>query len=377
MLFGSITAQTLTADECTTPKNESGVCIYLTSCPVLLTVLSHRIKTKSVDDYNLLKNSHCGFEGRTTKVCCPLDETSPDSSLSLGEVIDEEVPSNEGRNSRSTLECGKIGINRDKIVGGTPAQLGSWPWIAALGYQDVNRDGDLRNDPLSWWCGGALITDRHVVTAAHCVKNNRVNSKLVAVRLGELDMNPDVADGATPVDIPIERTFVHSKYSTFDNTNDIALLKLQYPVTFSKFIQPICLLSASELNNINLAKTMPYVAGWGSTKSHQNDERKAPAVTSLMEVQVPIVNSTECRENYKNYRNVIDDRVICAGYAKGGKDSCRGDSGGPLMWPKKEQYFLMGVVSYGTKVCGQPNSPGVYTSVPSYLDWIDEKIQAS
>lgn len=112
--------------ECITPKNESGVCIYLTSCPVLLDVLSHRIKTKSVDDYNLLKKSHCGFEGRTTKVCCPLDETSPDS-LGLGEVVDEEVPSNEGRNLRSTLECGKIGINRDKIVGGKEAQLGENP----------------------------------------------------------------------------------------------------------------------------------------------------------------------------------------------------------------------------------------------------------
>lgn len=88
-------------------------------------VLNHRIKTKSADDYNLLKNSHCGFEGRTIKVCCPLDDISPDSTGS--KEIEEESTDDAGVSSailpfQST--CGKVGINHERIVGGIAAQLG-------------------------------------------------------------------------------------------------------------------------------------------------------------------------------------------------------------------------------------------------------------
>lgn len=104
-----------------TPKNESGICINLMNCPVLLVVLEHRIKTKSADDYSLLKKSQCGFEGRTPKVCCPLDETSGDV-IGLDSI--EEVPSNENRTIRSTLDCGKIVISGNRIVGGKISELG-------------------------------------------------------------------------------------------------------------------------------------------------------------------------------------------------------------------------------------------------------------
>lgn len=88
-------------------------------------VIDHRIKTKSTDDYNLLKKSHCGFEGRTIKVCCPLEDISPDSTGS--KEIEEDIPSTyDGISSRlpSQTTCGKIDINQDRIIGGNAAQLG-------------------------------------------------------------------------------------------------------------------------------------------------------------------------------------------------------------------------------------------------------------
>lgn len=118
----------LFSTECTTPKNERGVCIHLTSCPILLKVLNHRIKTKSDDDLNFLRTSHCGFDGRQAKVCCPLKEISPDS-LGMEEIVNEnEEPTTDGdalsSGSSSESTCGKIAVNRDKIVGGKNAELG-------------------------------------------------------------------------------------------------------------------------------------------------------------------------------------------------------------------------------------------------------------
>uniref|UniRef100_A0A2S2PAP4 Proclotting enzyme n=1 Tax=Schizaphis graminum TaxID=13262 RepID=A0A2S2PAP4_SCHGA len=155
--------------------------------------------------------------------------------------------------------------------------------------------------------------------------------------------------------------------------NDIALLKLKNTVTFNDLIQPICMPMTSKIKNIDMSRSMPFVAGWGSTEPTQT--YSAPAVTALMEVQVPITSTAECAKAYSHVPQIIiDDRVLCAGFPEGGKDSCRGDSGGPLMYPKGKQYYLMGIVSYGLKVCGQPGVPGVYTKVPSFMDWIVDKI---
>lgn len=115
-----------------------------------------------------------------------------------------------------------------------------------------------------------------------------------------------------------------------------------------------------------------------------------------MEVQVPVWDNEECKQPYVNHTNVIDDRVLCAGLAMGGKDSCKvliifilylyqlidhiifnylfqGDSGGPLMWHNENQYYLIGVVSYGYK-CGESDYPGIYTRVTYFVDWILDKI---
>lgn len=102
-----------------------------------------------------------------------------------------------------------------------------------------------------------------------------------------------------------------------------------------------------------------------------------PSSAWLQEVIVPIVDNQQCERAYGNTRALIDNRIICAGFARGGKDACQGDSGGPLMLGTNEKthlrYYQVGVVSYGLK-CAEPGYPGVYTRITSFLDWIQKNL---
>ncbi|KAE9537839.1 hypothetical protein AGLY_005811 [Aphis glycines] len=362
-IFGMATAQF--NNECNTPNFEKGICVDIKRCPKLLTLLENQRHVPSVLVY--LKKSFCGFEGRNTKVCCALENnvtpTKPNVQQQTGNIglgFKLKIP--------SETTCGISNVTRIRIIGGNPAELGSWPWIAALGYQSSNKN----NRAIQWNCGGTLITNSHVLTAAHCVHNIK-NAKMTTVRLGELDLDPEVMDNAMPLDVPVERIIIHEQYNGNKIANDIALVKLKNSVTFNELIQPICMPMSSAMKNIDMSRSLPFVAGWGTTLP--TFSYSVPKVTTLMEVQVPITNTEQCKNAYINEpAAVIDDRVLCAGYPEGGKDSCRGDSGGPLMFPKGKQYYLMGIVSFGHKRCGEPGFPGVYTRLPSFMDWVIDKI---
>ncbi|XP_050433643.1 venom protease-like isoform X2 [Adelges cooleyi] len=289
----------------------------------------------------------------------PTTTSRPTSSSSYETVTSSKLP------SQST--CGRSNATQNRIVGGAPADLDDWPWMVALGYQDLNNRQNTKTP--QWLCGGALISDRYVVTAAHCTVGIG-QRKLAIAHLGDLDLDSKVRDGAAPVDVPIERVMTHESYNAQDYTNDIALLKLETVVRFNQHIQPICLPIMSDLRTNLLVKSLPFVAGWGSTSF------RGPSSTALMEVQVPVVDNSECKRSFANKRTVIDERVLCAGYLTGGKDACQGDSGGPLMWPSGKQYYLVGVVSFGFK-CAEPGYPGVYTRVTHFVEWIAGRMNNS
>ncbi|CAH1738373.1 unnamed protein product [Aphis gossypii] len=362
-IFGMATAQF--NNECNTPNFEKGICVDIKRCPKLLTLLENQRHVPSVLVY--LKKSFCGFEGRNTKVCCALEDnvtpTKPNVQQQTGNIglgLKLKIP--------SETTCGISNVTRIRIIGGNPSELGSWPWIAALGYQSLNKN----NRAIQWNCGGTLITNSLVLTAAHCVHNIK-NAKMTTVRLGELDLDPEVMDNAMPLDVPVERIIIHEQYNENKIANDIALVKLKNSVTFNELIQPICMPMSSAMKNIDMSRSLPFVAGWGTTLP--TFSYSFPRVTTLMEVQVPITSTKQCKDAYANEpAAVIDDRVLCAGFPEGGKDSCRGDSGGPLMFPKGKQYYLMGIVSFGHKRCGEPGFPGVYTRLPSFMDWVIDKI---
>ncbi|XP_069015083.1 trypsin II-P29-like [Embiotoca jacksoni] len=236
------------------------------------------------------------------------------------------------------LDCG----TRDsKIIGGEDASEGSWPWHAALymyGY---------------FSCGGSLINDQWVLTAAHCTARDELqHAKIFLGRYNRTGANPN------EVSRTVEDIICHPKYNTPIFNNDICLLKLSAPVAFTKYIKPICL--ASE-NSTFYSGTSSWVTGFGIT-----DGNLLPDI--LQEVNVPIVGNNRCSCSYKdNYE--ITENMLCAGFGGGGKDSCYGDAGGPLMAKIGHRWVQSGVVSFGLG-CSRPNYTGAYTRVSQYQDWI-------
>ncbi|XP_069014900.1 trypsin II-P29-like [Embiotoca jacksoni] len=242
-------------------------------------------------------------------------------------------------NSGLLSDCGR----RDsKIIEGEDASEGSWPWQVALymyGY---------------FSCGGSLINDQWVLTSARCIARDELqHAKIFLGRYNRTGANPN------EVSRTLEDIICHPKYNTplfFDN--DICLLKLSAPVAFTKYIKPICL--ASE-NSTFYSGTSSWVTGFGIT-----DGNLLPDI--LQEVNVPVVGNNRCSCSYKdNYE--ITENMLCAGFGGGGKDSCYGDEGGPLMAKIGHRWVQSGVMSFGLG-CDRPNYPGTYTRVSQYQDWI-------
>lgn len=214
-------------------------------------------------------------------------------------------------------------------------------------------------------CGGALISRRYVMTAAHCIvgKDLPKSWSLKSVRLGEYDTNTDpdcISDGynsvvcaPSVVNVDIEKTIVHENYSPTNKhqLNDIALLRLSQDVKFTDYIKPICLPTSD-----NIASTL-WVAGWGKTENRSESNIK-------LKVSLPLSSRDKCERVYGAHGINLRSSQVCAGSEKG-KDTCRGDSGGPLMSVERTanniaRWTAVGIVSFGPHPCGMPDFSGNY-----------------
>ncbi|XP_034101912.1 trypsin-1 [Drosophila albomicans] len=245
---------------------------------------------------------------------------------------------------RECPACGCGNINtRHRIVGGQETEVHEYPWMAMLMWFG------------SFYCGASLVNDQYAVTAAHCV--NGFYHRLITVRLLEhnrQDSNVKI------VDRRVSRVLVHPNYSTVNFDSDIALIRFNEPVRLGIDMHPVCLPTPTE----TYAGQTAVVTGWGALSEG------GPVSDTLQEVEVPVLSQQECRDsNYGSSK--ITDNMICAGYVEeGGKDSCQGDSGGPMHVISGEQtYQLAGIVSWG-EGCAKPGSPGVYTRVSNFNEWI-------
>ncbi|XP_055308154.1 venom protease-like [Sitodiplosis mosellana] len=251
---------------------------------------------------------------------------------------------------------------RQFVVGGINSPQGGYPWMALLGY--VNNLGEQ-----SWKCGGSLITSRHVLTAAHCVIRT-----LTLARFGEHDINSD-QDGPVQ-DININRKNRHPNFNKRLGTNDIAILHLEHDVIFSNRVRPICIPTDEPMLSRSFVGETVSVAGWGRL---QEGGRSSNV---LQKLQLPVLNNFECKERFRTQGRLLsedqfDNSIICAGDLNGGHDSCQGDSGGPMMYPVqvggRSLFYQIGIISYGIG-CARVDTPGVYTRVSEFIDWIQDEI---
>ncbi|XP_073504996.1 transmembrane protease serine 9-like [Phyllobates terribilis] len=257
--------------------------------------------------------------------------------------------------SASQSVCGSPAFS-SRIVGGTDAVDGQWPWQASIQDQDGN------------FCGGSLISSQWVLSAAHCFKPIRPLAN-IKVLLGAYTLS---LDNPNSVLKRIDSVYKPPDYTSAAHTWDIALVKLDSPVSYTKYIQPICLPSASVTFPNGLEC---WVTGWGDIDNYVS----LPYPNTLQNVKVPLMDHKTCDEMYhwntgiSSSYTIVDDTMICAGYTEGGKDSCQGDSGGPLMCKVQGIWYQAGVVSWGDR-CALLYRPGVYTLVPVYTSWIQSYV---
>ncbi|XP_012265988.2 uncharacterized protein LOC105691829 [Athalia rosae] len=366
------------ANDCQTPRNAPGYCVEISQCDELVQLLQARPLRN--DAYDLLKQSHCGFQGKDPKVCCPSLGTSTrprGDQANPGVVTDNSGPTNVGTwdlssNRNLPSECGEDLTQR--VVGGERTDLSEFPWMALLEYTKPNGRTTA--------CGGVLISKRYVMTAAHCIKGKDLPKSwnLVGVRLGEYDTSTDrdcLPDGRDsvycaddPVTVGIEEQIAHEDYKpqSRDQSNDIALLRLSRDVPFTSFIRPICLPP-----NSSTSSRFFFVAGWGKTETRSESNVK-------LKLKIPLAEPAQCSSVYQAASINLGSSQLCAGGERG-RDSCRGDSGGPLMSVAMSnrgtlQWTAAGIVSFGPSPCGMQNWPGVYTRVSSFMPWILSKIRA-
>ena len=238
-----------------------------------------------------------------------------------------------------------VGIVAEKIVGGAAAPQGQNRWITS-----VQKNGH--------FCGAALIADGWVLTAGHCVIGEK--AKKIRVWVGGYDLRQSGGGQS----VKVKKIHLHPGYDDDTLRNDLALLELQSPVDGS--LPRAVAADAAITSKLAKPGKVVTVSGWGAL----SENGASPNV--LHEVALPVVSNAECNSG-ASYGGEIVSSQLCAGLRDGGKDSCYGDSGGPLWASHQGQDHLLGIVSWG-EGCALPRKYGVYTRVASFKSWIDGKL---
>ncbi|XP_044078709.1 transmembrane protease serine 2 isoform X2 [Siniperca chuatsi] len=269
-----------------------------------------------------------------------------------GSHIHSQLTYSQSCSSRAVkLHCIECGVSSaapsTRIVGGTEAVSGAWPWQVSLQIHGQHI------------CGGSIISPYWILSAAHCFQAYS-NPGMWMVYAGDLSLlQMSFGPGKT-----VNKIINHEKFDTKNNDNDIALLKLNTPLTFTRTVKPVC------LPNIGVdlsAGHQAWITGWGALRS------SGPSPDRLNQAQVTIYSRETCNRP-QVLNGEITKTMICAGKLQGGVDSCQGDSGGPLVVKEGDVWWLAGDTSWGIG-CAFRNKPGVYGNVTYFIEWIYDQMQ--
>jgi len=239
-----------------------------------------------------------------------------------------------------------------RVVNGDQAELGSHPWAVSLEQESG-----------AYFCGGSIISNRYIVTAAHCV----TKGQRVWVHIGDHDKTTSSETNSIRIE---GRAKPHPKYNDANYENDIAIVKLDKEINFKDFsgtVTPVCL--ARKRGDI-YEDAEVVVAGWGALSEGGSQ------ATVLMEATLTAISNSACGSDFIYDKSLITGNMLCA--VGKGKDACQGDSGGPLVaWDERRAKFIQaGVVSWGYG-CARPDAPGVYARVTKLEKWVLKQARKS
>ncbi|XP_022821662.1 trypsin, alkaline C-like [Spodoptera litura] len=229
-----------------------------------------------------------------------------------------------------------------RIVGGSVVTIDRYPTVAAVLFTPdwVNF---LHN------CGGTILNNRSILTAAHCVAGQTANR--FRIRLGSSFRS---SGGALH---NVNQIIIHGSYNTWTFDSDIAILRSASTFFFNNNVRAASIAGANYWPSDNQAV---WAAGWGDTFSGSGAGSE-----QLRHVQLVVINQNTCRNNYAAVGFNVNDNMLCSGWPSGGRAQCQRDSGGPLY----HNGIVVGVCSFGYG-CGQANFPGINVRVSRYTSWI-------
>jgi secreted trypsin-like serine protease len=252
--------------------------------------------------------------------------------------------------------CGVEGPAMDRIVGGQEAAEHAWPWQVALFIDDA------------WFCGGSIISENYVLTAAHCADGASYFDVMAGAH--------NVRDSSEPhrVEITSYNGWTHPSWNSNDLSGDLALIELPSPLEFNEYISPVCLPAAGDV----LAEgSMVCVTGWG--KPSDSAGGISPVLREVCDL--PVISNSDCNDVY----GIVGPGVVCVD-TTGGRGSCnvsytnystkvltnyphflQGDSGGPLIQQQSgakapgDLWVQVGIVSFGSSAGCEVGAPAGFT----------------
>jgi len=246
-------------------------------------------------------------------------------------------------------DCGRSASSSGRVISGTTAKRGAWPWQILMLFN--GRPG----------CGGTIVNSRWIVTAAHCIYRKRASG--IQIRVGEHNIQ---AREGSEITIQAERIVQHPSYNPRNLDNDIALIKVNRPIQFNKYVQPACLTSTEFRAGTNC-----YITGWGKIRHPGNMHY------ILQQARMPIADRNTCsRANQRAIGIPVTRNMVCGGYgSRSSISGCHGDSGGPFVCQQGGKWYLAGAVSHGSGTCStRQGSYTVFANVSGFNSWINRYI---
>ncbi|KAM7356939.1 brachyurin-like [Cochliomyia hominivorax] len=237
-----------------------------------------------------------------------------------------------------------------RITNGELAKPGQFPYQAGLSLVFGSSGA---------WCGGTLISDRWILTAAHCTDG----ADGVTVYLGAVDIKNENEKGQQRIYTSKSNIVVHANWDPNTLSNDISLIKLPVAIEFNERVQPATLPKKVDGKYSSYEGDMAYASGWG-----KESDSSTSVAQYLQYIEVPVMKQSTCKTYYLG---MITDKMICIS-TKGNKSTCNGDSGGPLVYNEGKVNYVIGATSFGIALGCEKGWPGVFTRITSYLDWIEE-----